>query len=345
VGGLLARHEALAGKLTPLVSVVMPVRNGGNYLAGAVASILGQTHDHLELLLIDDHSTDRAIASLDKGDTRLKILANHGRGIVDACNTGLHHGKGEFIARMDADDISLPERLRTQLEYLASNTAVDICGACVEIFSATGIQGGLERYREWLNSVREPEQVRQQIFIESPLPHPTLMLRRAAVQKLGGYRDHGWPEDYDLLLRADAAQMSMGKPEPVLLRWREHETRLTHVDKRYERQRFMRAKTHFLVRHRLAGRPVIIWGAGPTGRDMFDLIREEGGIVEGFIEVHPRRIGRQKRGLPVWPVDKVDDLGASMLLVAVGAAGARAEIELFLRERGMTAGEDYLFVA
>jgi len=328
-----------------LVSVVMPVRNGGKYLAGAVASILRQTHENLELLLVDDHSTDRAIALLDKNDARLKILANQGRGIVDACNTGLADCEGDFIARMDADDISLPDRFRVQLEYLDTNPGVDICGSCVEIFSATGLQGGLERYREWLNSVREPEQVRQQIFIESPLPHPTLMFRRAAVQKLGGYRDHGWPEDYDLLLRADAAQMSMGKPEPVLLHWRDHATRLTHTDERYERRRFMRAKTHFLVRHRLAGRPVVIWGAGPTGRDMFDLVREEGGIVEGFIEVHPRRIGGQKRGLPVWPIDKVRNLGQAMLLVAVGAAGAREEIESFLREIGKTAGTDYLFVA
>jgi hypothetical protein len=246
---------------------------------------------------------------------------------------------------MDADDISLPERLQIQLEYLDRNPSVDICGSCVEIFSATGIQGGLERYREWLNSVREPQQVRQQIFIESPLPHPTLMFRRTAVRKLGGYRDNGWPEDYDLLLRADAAHMSMGKPEPVLLRWREHATRLTHTDVRYQRERFMRAKTHYLVRHRLAGRPVVIWGAGPTGRDMFDLIREEGGHVEGFIEVHPRRIGGQKRGMPVWPVDKVDELGPAMLLVAVGSAGARDEIEVFLHEHDMTSGTDYLIVA
>jgi len=331
--------------MKPLVSVVMPVRNGGDYLAGAVASILAQTHENLELLLIDDHSTDHAIAALDKGDARLKILANRGRGIVDACNTGLHCSQGEYVARMDADDLSLPGRFCSQLEYLDANPSVDICGCCVEIFSDTGIQGGLVRYRDWLNSVREPAQVREQIFIESPLPHPTLMFRRAALQRLGGYRNNGWPEDYDLLLRADAANMAMGKPEAVLLHWREHTARLTHSDARYERKRFMQAKTHFLVRHRLEGRPVIIWGAGPTGRDMFDLISAEGAAVEGFIEVHPRRIGGRKRGLPVWPVDKAGDLGDTMLLVAVGAAGARDEIEAFLQEQDKTAGKDYLFVA
>jgi hypothetical protein len=246
---------------------------------------------------------------------------------------------------MDADDISLPGRLECQLDYLERHPGVDIAGSCVEIFSETGIQGGLERYQSWLNSVREPEQVHNQIFIESPLPNPGVMFRRTALQQLEGYRNNEWPEDYDLFLRADAAGIKMGKPEPVLLRWREHQTRLTHTDPIYKREQFMRAKTHFLVHHRLRGQSVIIWGAGPSGRLMFDLIIAEGGKVEGFIEVHPRRIGGQKRGLPVWSMDKVENLGVVMLLVAVGAAGARGEIAAFLQSHNKAEGQDYLFVA
>ncbi len=331
--------------MSPLVSVVLPVRNGGEYLSQAVNSILSQTYVKLELLLIDDHSTDDAISSLDKGDPRQKIFNCKGNGVVDAFNTGFELGRGEYIARMDADDISLPDRFRCQLAFLEKNPSIDISGCCVDIFSEQGIRGGLERYQNWLNSVRKPEQVRQQIFIESPLPNPGLMFRQAALKQLGGYRDNGWPEDYDLLLRADAANMQMGKPEPVLLRWREHQTRLTHTDPLYERRNFMRAKSHFLAHHRLQGRPVIIWGAGPTGRLMFDLLTAEGTRIEGFIEVHPRRIGGQKRGLPVWPIDKVDSLGDSMLLVAVGAAGAREEIGTYLNEHNKFPGRDYLFVA
>jgi len=331
--------------MRPLVSVVMPVHNGGKFLGPAVTSILLQTFEHLELVLVDDNSTDGAVAALDKRDPRLIVIKCKGRGVAYAFNTGFRHCKGKFIARMDADDISLPGRLQIQLDYLNRHPHVDIAGSCVEIFSEHGIQGGLERYQNWLNSVREPEQVHKQIFIESPLPNPGVIFRRAALQALGGYRDKEWPEDYDLFLRADACRMQMGKPEQVLLRWREHESRLTHTDGRYKREQFMRAKTHFLVRYRLTGRSTIIWGAGPTGRQVFDLIIAEGGKVEGFIEVHPRRIGGQKRGLPVWPVDKVKTLGAAMLLVAVGAAGAREEIAGFLHQQNKTEGRDYLFVA
>jgi hypothetical protein len=133
---------------------------------------------------------------------------------------------------------------------------VDIAGSCVEIFSEHGIKDGLKRYQSWLNSVREPQQVRRQIFIESPLPNSGVVFRRAALHRLQGYRNNDWPEDYDLFLRADAAGMQMGKPDPVLLRWREHADRLTHTDPVYKRDNFMRAKTHFLVQHRLKKQPV-----------------------------------------------------------------------------------------
>ena len=331
--------------MNPLVSVVMPVRNGGRFLAQAVNSILTQTFTDLELVLVDDHSTDAAISSLDRSDPRLKIIKSKGHGVVNAFNRGFTVCRGEFIARMDADDISLPGRLQCQLDYLEQQPSVDIAGCCVEIFSEQGIQGGLKRYQTWLNSVLEPEQVRMQIFIESPLPNPGVMFRRTALEQLGGYRNNDWPEDYDLYLRADAAGLLKGKPEPVLLRWREHDQRLTHTDTLYTRERFMQAKTHFLVHHRLKQQPVIIWGAGPTGRLMHDLIIAEGGAVEGFIEVHPRRIGGQKRGLPVWPVEKVENMGELMLLVAVGAAGAREEIAAFLHSHDKNEGRDYLFVA
>jgi glycosyltransferase involved in cell wall biosynthesis len=323
----------------------MPVHNGGEYLEAAVNSILSQSYERLELILVDDHCTDDAIGSLDHSDQRLTIINSKSQGVANAFNTGFKHAQGEYIARMDADDISLPDRIQCQLDYLGNHPDIDIAGCCVEIFAQAGIKGGLERYQNWLNSVRTPEQVHQQIFIESPIPNPGAMFRRAALETLQGYRDLDWPEDYDLFLRADACGFKMGKPEAVLLKWREHQTRLTHTDCRYKREQFMRAKTHFLVGYRLKQRPVIIWGAGPTGRLMHDLITAEGGKVLGFIEVHPRRIGGQKRGLPVWSIDHCKQEDLPMVLVAVGAVGAREEISLFMEKHSKFEGQDYLFVA
>jgi glycosyltransferase involved in cell wall biosynthesis len=331
--------------LSPAVSVILPVHNGGDFLADAVSSILSQSLGKLELLLVDDRSDDGAIAGLDVADERLRILSCKQSGVAGAFNYGLARARGKFIARMDADDLSLPKRLEQQLHYLEFHPEVDICGGCVEIFSDQGLGAGNLRYQNWLNSCKSPAKIHRELFIESPIPNPTAMFRREAIDRLGGYRDPDWPEDYDLFLRADAAGMRMGKPDGVVLKWREHPQRLTRTDPRYGIARFQAAKAHFLVSQRLHDRPLVIWGAGPTGRLMHDLLESEGAVIRGFLEVHPRRIGGSKRGLPVWPIDHVSELNDEFVLVAVGAAGAREEIGAYMVERGKKEGPDYLFVA
>ena len=330
----------------PVVSVVMPVRDGGAWLAAAVESILSQSFSSLELILVDDHSVDAAISSLAIDDPRLVLLESKGHGISSACNTGFAHARGAFIARMDADDLSLPGRIEEQFSYLQAHPELDLCGACVEIFATHELAGGNIRYQSWLNSCRSPEEIQRGLYIESPIPNPTAMFRRAALLRLEGYRDPDWPEDYDLFLRADEAGMKMGKPEPVLYRWREHENRLTRTDGRYHPGRFQAAKAHYLARYRLRDKGlVVIWGAGPGGRLMHDLLRREGVWIRGFLEVHPRRIGGRKRDLPVWSIDEIPRMQESFILVAVGAAGVRPEIREFMQSHGRIEGEDYLFVA
>lgn len=332
--------------MKPLVSVIMPVRNGGAFLAGAVQSILEQTLPDLELLLVDDHSSDEAIDRLPRVDDRLELLDHGGEGVSAAFNAALSRARGRFVARMDSDDIALPRRLEQQVNYLQSHEGIDICGACVEIFSDQKIAGGNMRYQAWLNDCRTPEEIRRELFIESPVPNPTAMFRAGALRSLGGYDDPAWPEDYDLYLRADAMGMKMGKPSGNLLRWREHPGRLTRTEERYSQKNFQAAKAHYLAKGRLPeDQPIVLWGAGPGGRLMHDLLQGEGVSVHGFLDIHPRRIGGQKRGLPVWPLDKLSELAGCFILVAVGAAGVRPEIREFMDRHARIEGGDYLFVA
>ena len=324
----------------------MPVRNGGAFLAGAVQSILDQSLQEFELLLVDDHSSDGAIDRLHRNDDRLVVLSHEGAGVSSAFNAGLARARGQFIARMDADDIASRDRLEQQVSFLRSHEDIDICGACVEIFSEQKIAGGNERYQAWLNNLRTPQAIRREMFIESPIPNPTAMFRSTALRSLGGFHDPEWPEDYDLYLRADARGIKMGKPPGCLLRWREHPGRLTRTEDRYAQGNFQAAKAHYLANSRLpAGEPVVIWGAGPGGRLMHDLLQGEGTAIKGFLDIHPRRIGGQKRGLPIWPLDKLSALVDSFILVAVGTAGVRPEIREFMDRHARIEGEDYLFVA
>jgi glycosyltransferase involved in cell wall biosynthesis len=330
--------------VNPLVSVILPVHNGGRFLAPAVDSILAQTLTDFELLLVDDASTDGAVQALPRNDQRLRILSSPSRGVVHAFNAGMKSARGDLVARMDADDMALPGRLAAQADLLLQDQRLGIAGACIEFIAEGGVRGGNRHYRDWLNSLRSPEAIRRGMFIESPVPNPTAMFRRDVLERLGGYRDVDWPEDYDLFLRADAGGIRMAKPAEILLHWRDHPNRLTRTDVRYDREKFQCAKAHYLAQGRLPERELLIWGAGPTGRRLFDLLAAEGVEVTGFIEVHPRRIGGTKRGQPVWPVTAAlrDEV---FVLVAVGARHARAEIHAYLERHGRIDGSDYLFTA
>lgn len=328
-----------------IVSVILPVHNGGDFLGTAVDSILRQSFTALELILVDDHSNDSAIRELPTSDSRLIVLKSPGRGVSKAFNAGLARAAGRYIARMDADDISLPGRILRQLEYFETHPEIAICGTCVELFSGQELGGGNARYQSWLNACRTPEQISRELFIESPIPNPTAMFRKDVLLRLGGYQDPEWPEDYDLFLRADALGMRMGKPEETLLLWRDHPGRLTHNDHRYGRGKFQAAKASFLSRHRLKDKgPVLIWGAGPGGRTFHDLLQAQGTPVKGFLDVHPRRIGGQKRGLPVWPIGSLGQMKEDFTLVAVGSAGVRPKIRKFMSDLDRIEGEHYLFV-
>lgn len=326
----------------------MPVHNAGGYLRPAVESILGQRYPAFELILVDDHSTDGAVESAAAGcggDRSLKVLRSRGRGVVAAMAAGAAQADGAVIARMDADDIAAPDRLARQVAYLQARPGIGIAGGQVALFSDAGLGGGFRVYQEWINRLCEPADIERELFIESPVPNPTAMFRREVYEALGGYHDPAWPEDYDLFLRAHAAGVRMGKPEGIVLHWRDHDRRLTRRDGRYDNDRFMQAKGHYLARGALRERPAVIWGTGRCGRRFHDILRDNAVTVEGFIDIHPRRVGGVKRGLPVWPAEAAADVEGALIVGAVRARGAREEIRKWLLAMNKTEGPDFLFVA
>ena len=329
----------------PLISVLMPVRDGGKQLGIAVQSILEQTHTNLELIVIDDHSTDQVIQNLPQ-DPRITLLKNPGKGIINALNFGLKHVLNqtncEYIARMDADDIAYPERLARQLEYQRKYPHISIVGAKVRMVGEN-LANGYRHYERWINGLTTPEQIALNIYVESPIPHPTVFAHRKIWKQLDGYQERGWPEDYDLWLRAHAQGMQFGKPEEVLLDWRDHPSRLSRQDKRYIKKSFYLAKINYLVEQCIATK-FRIWGTGPTALQVHDLLDNHQVKISGFIDIAEKMIGRQKRNKPVlsaWKLEKTDNF----ILVAVASRGARDNIRSHLNDRGFDEGSDYLCVA
>jgi len=167
-------------------------------------------------------------------------------------------------------------------------------------------------------------------------------MRRAALDRVGGFRDVRWPEDYDLWLRFDAAGYSMAKVPETLFRWRHHEGRLTFRDPRYALPRFAEAKAEFLARRlRHLSRPLTVWGAGPTGKVLVRALEAHGVRAERFIDIDPKKIGRVARGARI--VDASDlERGRETVVVAVGARGARELVRAELLRRGFVDGDDFL---
>jgi hypothetical protein len=179
-------------------------------------------------------------------------------------------------------------------------------------------------------------------FVESPVAHPSALLRAAALDAVGGYRDGPWPEDYDLWLRLFAAGVRFAKAPEVLLRWREGPARASRRDDRYGPEGMARARAMALA-HLLDGRPAAIVGAGTAGRRLARLLLAEGARVSCFLEVDPKKVGRAPHGVPVLAhEDGLARRGDALVLSAVNAWGARERVRALLVAHGLEEGGDFL---
>ena len=342
-----------AAKDNTAVSVLMPCYNAHETVDDAMRSITEQTFRSFELIAVDDGSTDRTLDQLQNWasrDSRIRVLSLSHAGIIEALNAGLVACTAGLIARMDADDHSHPDRLTRQLEFLTEHPEIAVAGSYVEAFPPDQVQEGFRIYVEWLNSLDTPELIARDIFVESPLAHPSTMIRADWLQRVGGYQEHGWPEDYDLWLRLYVEGAKFGKVGEVLLEWREQPDRLTRTDSRYSVENFLRAKAHYLCRGPLADREaVIIWGAGQMGRRISKHLERGGAKLVAFVDIDPKKIGKVKRGLPILSAEDLPKLLKQyrdpIVLAAVGSRGARHLIRDRLDEIGLVETEDYWAVA
>jgi len=330
----------------PEVSVLLPCRDAQDTVAEALHSVLAEREVALEVIAVDDGSRDesaRVIAAIASADARIRVVRTGGVGIARALQVAADTARAPLLARMDADDVSLPGRLRAQVEALRADATLAAIGTRVEAFPEHVVAEGLRKYVSWQNTLLAAADHRRQLFVESPLCHPSVMLRADALARVGGYRDGPFPEDYDLWLRFDAAGFTLAKLPAVLLRWRHRSERATLCDPRYARERFLALKAPHLARRLAAqARPIDIWGAGPTGKQLARALEPHGVRAARFIDIDRRKIGGTARGAPVVAPEQLQAPGAHWVVVALGARGARDLARAALDELGHCEGEDYL---
>ncbi|ACB73556.1 glycosyltransferase family 2 protein [Opitutus terrae] len=341
--------------MAPHVSVVLPVFNAAATVARAVASVRAQTFGDWELIVVDDGSTDgtgEVLRTCAAAEPRVRVIERRHEGLVPALNAGLAAARGEFIARMDADDECLPERLAEQVGFLRApaNAAVGLVSCLVEFGGDGRANEGYARHVAWINSLVTPEQVALNRFIESPLAHPSVLFRCELVERLGAYRDGAFPEDYELLLRWMDAGVRVAKVPRVLLRWADSPGRLSRTDSRYSAEAFFRMKAEWIAREvqRVGGgKDVWVWGAGRPTRKRAAWLEQHGVAIGGYIDVDATKITAALGGTgrPVITPEELPALNDVFVLGYVGTRGARDYDRAVLCAHGYVEGRDFLMCA
>ncbi|UCB55254.1 MAG: glycosyltransferase, partial [Thiotrichales bacterium] len=261
-----------------LVSVLLPFHNAADTIAECVESMLAQSLTAFEIVAVDDCSSDDSAQILQAyQDERIRLVDSAQRGLVPALNTGLACCKAPLVARMDADDIMHTDRLLKQYEYMRCHHDVVLVATQARKFPQASIRNGYREYMRWQNSVLSCEDVNNQIYIESPFAHPSVMFRRDSINAAGAYRSGKFPEDYELWLRLAQKGYRMEKLAEVLLDWRESGDRLSRVSENYSRSAFDRVRAEYLSRDpRILNRPIAFWGAGRKTRQRVQYLLDKG---------------------------------------------------------------------
>jgi len=327
----------------------MPVFHAGQWLGEALASIARQTMQNFELIAVDDSSTDDSheiLSSAAATDTRIRVLPSPAKGIVAALNLGIGHCRAKYIARMDADDLMPERRLEVQARFLDQHPDTSIVTGKVLYLGDAAANAGYSRYVDWLNTFKTTKEFFDRRFIESPVAHPSVM-GRAEVFRNNPYRHGDFPEDYDLWLRLlEQGHEFCAVTEPVL-EWRDHGTRASRTDARYDIEKFYAHKASYLAAWLKARghESVAVWSGGRRSRRRIDALRTHGIKVETFVDVHPRRIGQMIQGSLVVSPEEFFSRRPQFVIVYVSSRGAREIIGHSLAEQGFIEGENFVFAS
>ncbi|MBZ9844658.1 glycosyltransferase [Mesorhizobium sp. CA5] len=297
----------------PTVSVIIPVRDGAQYVGEALQSILDQDLADIEIIVVDDGSCDDSAAiaaSIGNRDGRVKVVANHGKGIVDALNMGISLARAPLAARMDCDDISLSDRLRLQVACFQADADLQLLGTA-------GLQ--IDRDGNPLGPIDVPvgnDQLRDALARYNPMLHPTVMFRTEAVRRAGGYRRaFTYAEDYDLWLRLSETG-KLANMDAQLVKLRSHPGQVSRMKQDQQKAAAALARQSALLRRNRA-EPFDTNGQPAEAIASFLASRAATGVGISSLERRDIELLLRTAGIPMAVTCKL------LFLAAVGAPSFR----------------------
>ena len=254
-----------------MVSIIIPFKNPLPYFEDCLKSIVNQSYKNLQIILVNDHSTDDSEKLAFKysiEDSRIELVNNIGKGIVDALNTGSKIARGKYISRMDADDIMTKNKVKVLRSLLEGKKTKHIAVGNVKYFASKKPMGnGYLKYAKWLNELTYNEKNFKEIYKECTIPSSSWMMLRSDFENIKGFKKLDYPEDYDFLFRVYYNQIKLTTTKEIIHLWRDHPMRTSRNSKDYLFENFISLKIKYLVKNELKTKDeLVLWGSGKKGK-------------------------------------------------------------------------------
>lgn len=318
------------------VSILIPFKDTEIFLPDCIQSIIDQTYDDWEILAVNDSSSDDSLntmLSFAKKDSRIKVLQNEGKGIIEALRTAYSRSKGSFITRMDSDDLMTENKLATMVKALENHGLGHVALGKVKYFSNEGLGGGYLNYEKWLNGLTEQGTNYSEIYKECVIPSPCWMVYKSDLERAGAFLSDRYPEDYDLAFRFYEQGLKCIPCNEVLHHWRDYSYRTSRTSEHYAQNYFLDIKiTYFLKLDYMPNRPLVLWGAGAKGKSIAKNLIERK-IAFKWVCNNSKKIGLDIYGEKMEHYQEINSLKEPQLLITVANKEAQEFIKDYLMEQ------------
>ena len=320
------------------ISLITPFKNAAPFLEECIASVLKQDFTDWEWILVDDGSTDTSKEIvLGAKDPRFQLLPNEGVGILPALQTAQKHITGNFVSRMDADDIMPPKKLSTLLDCLKQHGKGYVATGKVKYFGVEPVSAGYLEYEAWLNERIEKQDHYKHLYRECVVASPNWMMFREDFDKTEGYNNLSYPEDYDQIFRWEMHGLKIACTSDITHLWREHSKRTSRNSPHYQQKAFFQLKTHhFLKNHNNPS--ICLVGAKKKGKLIASLLQERK-VPFRWVETKPSIIGQKIMNTFIEDLSQLEK-SDSVILSIYPANKEREKLELLLLKKGYEIGDN-----
>ena len=332
---------------SPLVSIVMAVKDTAPYLRECLDSILAQTYSNWELIAVKDHSSDETpaiLAEYAEKDQRIRTYNSDRPKLIPTLQVSYAQVKGTLINRMDSDDRMPAYKLQVLVdEWQKVGKGHVIAGGTEHFVDEGDVGDGFLKYERWLNEVARKESHYQEIYKECVIPSHCWLMHKEDFDAIDAFNPIIYPEDYDLCFRMYKKKLSIVGIDVVLHHWRDRSNRISRTWDEYKDNRYYDMKLRFFYElDRDFSRDLVIWGAGKNGKDLAKLILERKDQFKWVCD-NENKIGKDIYGVILTHFSAVPTFNWPQILIVVSSPDGKKEIEQQLIAWGRLPVKDYWF--